>query len=78
MNLCNVIGNALKHNKIIWNKHALERMFQRNIYREDVFNTLKNHVIIESYDEDYPCPSFLRYLLIILQKGWLNEVLSIM
>ena len=36
-------------------------MFQRCISSQDVFNTLKNHVIIETYNDDYPYPSFLLY-----------------
>jgi len=44
---------------IFWQKHALQRMFERSISRAEVIFALKNGKIIEEYHEDYPYPSVL-------------------
>jgi len=54
-----IIASALSRKKIIWNKHALERMIQRGISRSDVLLGLNKYEIIEIYSDDYPFPSFL-------------------
>ena len=45
--------------KIIWTKHCLERMQERDISRADVKNVIVTGEIIEEYPEDYPNPSCL-------------------
>lgn len=45
--------------RIQWRKHALLRMFQRGVLRQDVLNALEKSEIIERYPEDRPFPSFL-------------------
>lgn len=40
-------------------KHALERMQERDISREDVKNCIMHGEIIEDYPEDFPHPSCL-------------------
>lgn len=45
--------------KIKWYKHALERMHERDISREDVKNCIMNGEIIEDYPDDFPHPSCL-------------------
>lgn len=45
--------------KIIWSKHILNRMQQRNISRADIFTAIANGKIIEQYPSDYPYPSCL-------------------
>lgn len=45
--------------KIKWYKHALERMQERDISREDVKNCIMNGEIIEDYPDDFPHPSCL-------------------
>ena len=42
-----------------WQRHALERIFQRGIKREDVFKVLRKGEIIEEYPNDKPWPSAL-------------------
>jgi len=42
-----------------WTNHALVRLLQRGISREDVSCALKNGDIIEEYPTDYPYPSCL-------------------
>ena len=48
-----------KQSKIKWYKHALERMQERDISREDVKNCIMHGEIIEDYPEDFPHPSCL-------------------
>ena len=45
--------------KIVWQKHALQRMMERNIPRTDVKKAIIDGVIIESYTQDKPLPSVL-------------------
>lgn len=45
--------------KIIWTKHCLERMQERDISRADVKNGITTGEIIENYPDDYPNPSCL-------------------
>ncbi|WP_322176679.1 DUF4258 domain-containing protein [Acutalibacter caecimuris] len=46
-------------NKILWTRHCLARMFQRDISREDVKAVLLAGEIIEDYPSDHPYPSCL-------------------
>ena len=43
----------------IYREHAIQRMFERDIFEEDVEETIKNGEIIEQYLDDKPYPSFL-------------------
>lgn len=45
--------------KIKWYKHALERMQERDISREDIKKCIMNGKIIEDYPDDFPHPSCL-------------------
>jgi hypothetical protein len=40
-------------------KHALKKLLERNIKRDEVFVALENCEIVESYLHDKPLPSFL-------------------
>jgi hypothetical protein len=54
------IRKALTEGKVIWRQHVLPRMLERNISsRQDVFNTIHNGDVIESYLESNPYPSCL-------------------
>jgi len=44
---------------IIFSAHARTRMFERGISSEDILPILSTGEIIETYDDDTPCPSFL-------------------
>jgi len=46
-------------NKLIFRKHALQRMFQRSIAVEDVHAVLANGKTIIDYPDDQPYPSRL-------------------
>ncbi len=43
----------------IYREHAIQRMFERDIFEIEVEETIKNGVIIEEYLDDKPYPSFL-------------------
>ena len=43
----------------VYREHAIQRMFERDIFEIDVENTIKNSEIIEEYIDDKPYPSFL-------------------
>ena len=47
--------------RIQWRKHALIRMLQRGIYRQEVLSVIEKAEIIERYPEDKPFPSFLLF-----------------
>ena len=53
------IKSFINNNKIKWSEHCANRMFERNIYKNDVINTILNGKIIEYYEDDYPYPSCL-------------------
>ena len=56
------IGNIRKYindEKIKWSEHCANRMFERDISKNDVINTILNGKIIEYYEDDYPFPSCL-------------------
>lgn len=53
------VTEYVKHNRIRWQKHALERMMERNIFRTDVKQILLDGEIIEEYPDDRPYPSGL-------------------
>ena len=42
----------------VYREHAIQRMFERDIFEIDVENTIKNGEIIEEYIDDKPYPSF--------------------
>ena len=45
--------------RIIFRVHALQRMFEREISRTEVFEVLSRGEVIENYPEDTPYPSYL-------------------
>ena len=53
------IRNYVSQRRIIWTKHCLNRINQRDILILDVKTAIKNGTIVEYYYEDYPYPSCL-------------------
>jgi len=53
------IIEALALGNIEWRRHALERMLQRGIYRDEVKEALLEGEIIEKYETDVPFESAL-------------------
>ncbi len=47
------------HRNVIFRVHAVQRMFERGISREDVRDVLASGEIIEDYPDDNPYPSRL-------------------
>ncbi|MDP8206697.1 MAG: DUF4258 domain-containing protein [Candidatus Electryonea clarkiae] len=50
---------AIKEKRVSWQKHALQRMLERNIHRLEIMDVIKNGEVIEHYPEDRPFPSAL-------------------
>lgn len=53
------IREAVRHGRVEWQRHALERMVQRQIARAEALSVLLNGERIEDYPEDQPLPSAL-------------------
>ena len=53
------IRKCVKGRNIIWTKHCLNRINQRDILITDVKTAISNGKVIEYYYEDYPHPSCL-------------------
>ena len=62
--------------RIKWSKHALERMQERNIRRDDVKNCIMHGEIIENYPDDFPHPSCLIYGYTINDRSVIHVVVS--
>ena len=59
MELNSNIGAFLSAGKYTFSRHVRERMFERNIDTDQVFNCILHGTIIEEYTDDLPCPSVL-------------------
>ncbi|MBC8466100.1 DUF4258 domain-containing protein [bacterium] len=45
--------------RVIWKRHALQRMVERGITQSMVLETIESGHCIEDYEDDYPFPSAL-------------------
>ncbi len=61
MEVKEIISTALRKHAIVWKKHALQRLLERGIKRQEVLLTIEQGIIIKEYAEDKPFPSFLIY-----------------
>jgi hypothetical protein len=59
MILRDAIEGLLSDFTIVYRVHASRRMFQRDIFEDDVELILERGSVVERYDEDYPLPSLL-------------------
>ena len=59
MKMHDFIIDAVKRGRIRWQRHALERMMERDIYRSDVKQVLLKGELVEKYPDDHPFPSGL-------------------
>lgn len=62
----NKLKIAIENGNIEWQRHAFERMMEREISREIVKEVLLSGEIIEDYPDDKPYPS-------ALFLGWFEE-----
>ncbi|MFA7287824.1 MAG: DUF4258 domain-containing protein [Melioribacteraceae bacterium] len=53
------IKEAVRQNSIEWRKHALQRMLERDISRENIKKIILEGDIIKSYPGDKPYKSYL-------------------
>lgn len=58
------LKDAVANKRIEWQKHALERMAERNVLRSTVIDVLLTGERIENYPDDTPFPSALFFKLI--------------
>ncbi len=70
-----MLENKLKEFEIIWRKHALHKMLEREISREHVIETINKGKVIQEYFDDKPFPSVL--ILYIGRKKPLHVVISL-
>ncbi len=54
-----IVIYCVENKRLSWQKHALIRMLERDIYKEEVKKTLLDGDVIEEYFGDKPYPSFL-------------------
>jgi hypothetical protein len=54
-----ILTKAIREGRIVWRRHALERMLQREIKQADVKAVLLQNEPIEMYPDDRPFPSAL-------------------
>ena len=62
----NKIRQSIHQRKIIWRRHALERMLERGLSRNIVLDVASNGEVIEDYSTDRPMPT-------ALMLGWDKE-----
>ena len=62
----NKIRQFIDQRKIIWRRHALERMLERDLSRNIVLDVASNGEVIEDYSADRPTPT-------ALMLGWDKE-----
>jgi hypothetical protein len=55
------IRKSIAEGQINWQRHALTRMLERNISRDEVKEVISLGEIIEEYPNDYPLPSYLMF-----------------
>ena len=49
----------MTYDRLVFRKHAVQRMFQHGISAVDVHHVFKNGEVIEDYPDDKPYPSCL-------------------
>lgn len=57
--MLNNIQEALNRKNVVWRQHALARMLERDISREDIFCVIRQGEMIEWYAEAKPYPGCL-------------------
>ncbi len=57
--LFDISENDLNEYDIEFRIHATRRMFQRDIFEDDIEMILREGEVIEHYDDDFPFPSLL-------------------
>lgn len=76
--------DSLRMGKILWQKHALQRLLERSISRVEVTQVLAKGERIENYPQDTPWPSALflgwtgeRPLHVVAAHDPANEIVAI-
>jgi len=58
-----VVREKINQGRIRWQRHALQRMMERGITRNEVKKTLLKGELIEEYPKDHPYPSGLFFYI---------------
>ena len=61
--LLTAMQQSVSNGRVLWKRHALERMMERGISRNSVKQVILEGVIIDQYPEDYPMPSMLMAIM---------------
>lgn len=59
-----LLRDVVRKRRIHWRQHAITRMMQRGIRRDDVMKVLLSGEVIEDYPDDRPFPSALLFDMI--------------
>ena len=57
--MMDAIRDAVREGQVVWQKHALQRMMERGISRQEVKRSVLEGDMIEEYPDDKPFPSLL-------------------
>tara|TARA_R110000868_G_scaffold198369_1_gene444686 strand:- start:200 stop:514 length:315 start_codon:yes stop_codon:yes gene_type:complete len=60
-----LLHETVHEKRIIWHKHAFERMMERGLSRNAVIITLLNGQKLEDYPHDRPLPSALYFCMVM-------------
>jgi hypothetical protein len=55
------VKQAIHQRRVIWRRHALERMLERGLSRKIVLNVAGSGDVIEDYSADRPIPTVLLF-----------------
>ena len=55
------VRQSINQKRIIWRRHALERMLERELSRDTVLNVASTGEVIEDYSADRPTPTALLF-----------------
>ncbi|GAB4023861.1 DUF4258 domain-containing protein [Spirosoma koreense] len=61
-----LLQQAIDKGAIVWRKHVLQRLAERNIRQKDALQIVYSGEIIRYYNDDRPFPSVLLF-------GWVNS-----
>jgi hypothetical protein len=71
----------MKLEKIVFSQHAITRMLQRDISKEEVQLVIEKNDVLEAYEDDQPFPSWLilgsafgRFLHVVIGRDYQSRV----
>ena len=49
----------MEYERVVFTRHAIQRLFERGLNKDDVLEVIKSRDIIAEYQDDEPFPSYL-------------------